>query len=70
MSFYDPDHYAPPERYCDQQDTCPTCHGDGETREEVCVGKDEWQLQTHRCPTCKGEGEIPADLDIPHRWEL
>lgn len=68
--FYDPDHYAPQHEETDEVTTCPTCHGDGETSEEVCVGPDEWQLQTHRCPTCKGEGEIPADLDIPHRWEL
>ena len=68
MSFYDPSHYEPQHKGTNEVRICPSCHGDGEFAEEVCIGQDEWQLKTHRCHTCHGEGEIPADLDIPHRW--
>ena len=67
--FYDRDHYAPEHENTDEFTTCPTCYGDGQTHDEVCIGPDEWETRVHRCPTCKGEGEIPADLDTPHRRE-
>lgn len=71
MNFLDPGHYEPPPHECDEEDViCPDCHGDGAWTEQVCVGPDEYEEDTRRCATCKGSGEVPADLDIPQRWEL
>lgn len=62
----DPDHYAPPERDdeepAEEWVACERCDGRG-----YCLDRHD---ERRDCPVCGGDGELPADYDIPQRWEL
>lgn len=68
MNVLDPARYEPPPHECDEVEKCPRCGGDGYCeRNEV---DEHGDYVRDVCPLCDGDGEVPADLDIPHRWEL
>ncbi len=67
VSFYDPDHYEPPEsperdEPAEEWVACERCDGRG-----YCLDRHD---EPRDCPVCWGDGELPADYDVPQRWEL